>query len=260
MAADAILGDTAAKCDGGRPAVAARDLHRPAGRRGRAHARVSARDAGIERPRRRPSDGSAVAGASYHGRDAPGTTRLVVDEDRGVIAGATFTGPEVAELLHAATVAVVGEVPLERLARDPVVPHAQRGLAAAAGEVRAVAEGRRPALAGRRHPSYGLTVIVHPFRRSWRPALVAVAVRFPTFVKVIAVELSDVRPASSSSRTRLPPSLIFAFLTGRCGALPVFFGAVTLNLKVVLTPDLAVVVASRVHRSFELPASQRMPP
>ena len=29
--------------------------------------------------------------------------------------GATFTGPEVAEFLHAATIAVVGEVPLDRL-------------------------------------------------------------------------------------------------------------------------------------------------
>jgi dihydrolipoamide dehydrogenase len=56
------------------------------------------------------------AGASFYGRDdARGTTRLVVDEDRGVIVGATFTGPEVAEFVHAATIAVVGEVPLERL-------------------------------------------------------------------------------------------------------------------------------------------------
>jgi pyruvate/2-oxoglutarate dehydrogenase complex dihydrolipoamide dehydrogenase (E3) component len=60
-----------------------------------------------------PTQGSA--GASFHGRDVPGTTRILVDEDRGVIAGATFVGPGVAEFLHAATVAVVGEVPLERL-------------------------------------------------------------------------------------------------------------------------------------------------
>jgi pyruvate/2-oxoglutarate dehydrogenase complex dihydrolipoamide dehydrogenase (E3) component len=58
----------------------------------------------------------SAAGASFYGRDdARGTTRLVVDEDRRVIVGATFTGPEVAEFLHAATIAVVGEVPLERL-------------------------------------------------------------------------------------------------------------------------------------------------
>jgi len=58
---------------------------------------------------------SGNAGGSFYGRDAPGTTRLVVDEDRRVLAGATFTGAEVADFLHAATVAVVGEVPLERL-------------------------------------------------------------------------------------------------------------------------------------------------
>jgi dihydrolipoamide dehydrogenase len=58
----------------------------------------------------------SAAGASFYGRDdARGTTRFVVDEDRRVIVGATFTGPEVAEFLQAATIAVVGEVPLERL-------------------------------------------------------------------------------------------------------------------------------------------------
>jgi pyruvate/2-oxoglutarate dehydrogenase complex dihydrolipoamide dehydrogenase (E3) component len=61
-----------------------------------------------------PTQGSA--GASFYGRDtAPGTARLVVDQDRRVIVGATFTGPEVSEFLQAATIAVVGEVPLERL-------------------------------------------------------------------------------------------------------------------------------------------------
>jgi len=56
------------------------------------------------------------AGASFYGRDdTRGTTRLVVDDDRNVIVGATFTGPEIAEFLQAATIAVVGEVPLQRL-------------------------------------------------------------------------------------------------------------------------------------------------
>ena len=58
---------------------------------------------------------SANAGASFRGRNAPGTSRIVVDEDRRVVVGATFVGPETAELLHAATIAIVGEVPLERL-------------------------------------------------------------------------------------------------------------------------------------------------
>jgi dihydrolipoamide dehydrogenase len=54
-------------------------------------------------------------GASFHGRNTAGTSRLVVDEDRGVIVGATFTGTDVAEWLHAATIAIVGEVPIVRL-------------------------------------------------------------------------------------------------------------------------------------------------
>ena len=60
---------------------------------------------------------SNTAGASFHGRNTPGTSRLVVDADRSVIVGATFTGTEVAEWLHAATIAIVGEVPLARLRR-----------------------------------------------------------------------------------------------------------------------------------------------
>jgi pyruvate/2-oxoglutarate dehydrogenase complex dihydrolipoamide dehydrogenase (E3) component len=61
-----------------------------------------------------PTQGNA--GASFYGRDdARGTARLVVDDERGLIVGATFTGPEIAEFLHAATIAVVGEVALERL-------------------------------------------------------------------------------------------------------------------------------------------------
>jgi dihydrolipoamide dehydrogenase len=62
-----------------------------------------------------PTQGNA--GASFYGRDdAAGTTRFVVDDDAGVLVGATFTGPEVAEFLQAATVAVVGRVPLDVLA------------------------------------------------------------------------------------------------------------------------------------------------
>jgi len=58
---------------------------------------------------------SANAGGSFVGRDAPGTSRIVVDESRRVIVGATFSGAEVAESLHAATIAVIAEVPLETL-------------------------------------------------------------------------------------------------------------------------------------------------
>lgn len=58
---------------------------------------------------------SGNAGGSFFGRGAPGVTRVLADRRSGLIVGATFTGAEVAEMLHAATVAIVGEVPLHRL-------------------------------------------------------------------------------------------------------------------------------------------------
>ena len=58
---------------------------------------------------------SGNAGGSYYGRNAPGTARILVDEERDVIVGATFTGAEVADFIHAATIAIVGEVPIARL-------------------------------------------------------------------------------------------------------------------------------------------------
>jgi dihydrolipoamide dehydrogenase len=58
---------------------------------------------------------SGNAGGSFYGRGAPGTSRLLIDRERRLVVGATITGAEVADLLHAATVAIVGEVPLERL-------------------------------------------------------------------------------------------------------------------------------------------------
>jgi pyruvate/2-oxoglutarate dehydrogenase complex dihydrolipoamide dehydrogenase (E3) component len=60
-------------------------------------------------------DLSWIAGATTYADDYEGTARAIVDEDRGVLVGATFVGPDVAELLHSATVAIVGEVPIRRL-------------------------------------------------------------------------------------------------------------------------------------------------
>ncbi len=78
------------------------------------HTEASARDAGIAvRVVDLPTSGNA--GGSFYGRNARGTSRFVIDEDRGVIVGATITGSEVADFLHAATIAVVGEVPVTRL-------------------------------------------------------------------------------------------------------------------------------------------------
>jgi len=57
----------------------------------------------------------AVAGSAVHADGYAGWARMVVDADREVLVGVTFVGQDVAELLHSATVAVVGEVPLSRL-------------------------------------------------------------------------------------------------------------------------------------------------
>jgi pyruvate/2-oxoglutarate dehydrogenase complex dihydrolipoamide dehydrogenase (E3) component len=60
-----------------------------------------------------PTDGTA--GASFQGKGTGGTSRLVIDEAKGTIVGATFTGFETADFLHAATIAIVGKVPLDQL-------------------------------------------------------------------------------------------------------------------------------------------------
>jgi dihydrolipoamide dehydrogenase len=56
-----------------------------------------------------------VAGASVREDGYAGTARMVVDEKRQVILGVTFVGPDIADLLHSATIAVVGQVPIARL-------------------------------------------------------------------------------------------------------------------------------------------------
>jgi pyruvate/2-oxoglutarate dehydrogenase complex dihydrolipoamide dehydrogenase (E3) component len=57
----------------------------------------------------------AVGGSSLQADGYDGAARLVVDEGRGILAGVTFVGQDVAEMIHAATVAIVGEVPMARL-------------------------------------------------------------------------------------------------------------------------------------------------
>lgn len=56
-----------------------------------------------------------VAGAALYADGYSGWAKLVIDTERQVVLGATFVGPAVAELAHAATVAIVGEVPVSRL-------------------------------------------------------------------------------------------------------------------------------------------------
>ncbi|WP_250301670.1 NAD(P)/FAD-dependent oxidoreductase [Streptomyces sp. A 4/2] len=60
-------------------------------------------------------DMSGVAGAGLYADGYRGHARMVVDLDREVIVGATFVGPGVGELLHSATVAIAGEVRVDRL-------------------------------------------------------------------------------------------------------------------------------------------------
>ena len=112
IAADHILGEEVAATEDlwGSPRVTFTDPQ--VGATGKTLAQ--AKEAGIN-ARAVDAETSGTAGASFVGKDAAGTSRLVVDEDNGVLVGATFVGPETAEWVHAATIAVVGEVPMERL-------------------------------------------------------------------------------------------------------------------------------------------------
>jgi pyruvate/2-oxoglutarate dehydrogenase complex dihydrolipoamide dehydrogenase (E3) component len=75
---------------------------------------AEARELGIDvRTVRTPTGG--VAGAYTRGNDIAGTSQILVDQGRRVVVGATFTGPDVQELVHAATVAILGEVTLDTL-------------------------------------------------------------------------------------------------------------------------------------------------
>jgi dihydrolipoamide dehydrogenase len=54
--------------------------------------------------------GTLLVADGYQGR-----AQIVVDEDRRVLLGASLVGQDAGELIHAFTVAIVGEVPLDRL-------------------------------------------------------------------------------------------------------------------------------------------------
>ncbi|TVZ96210.1 NAD(P)/FAD-dependent oxidoreductase [Streptomyces sp. BK340] len=58
---------------------------------------------------------SSVAGAGLYGDGYKGRARMVVDLDEEILRGVTFVGPGVGELIHSATVAVAGRVPVGRL-------------------------------------------------------------------------------------------------------------------------------------------------
>ncbi len=115
VAADNILGRSAAVAPQNGPGLSPRVIFTEPQLAAVGHTLSSAETAGIHAVAvDYPTQSSA--GASFFGREAAGTSRLVVDADRGIPIGATFVGPGVGEMIHAATVAVVGEVPIERLA------------------------------------------------------------------------------------------------------------------------------------------------
>jgi pyruvate/2-oxoglutarate dehydrogenase complex dihydrolipoamide dehydrogenase (E3) component len=59
--------------------------------------------------------GEKVIGANLYADGYTGRARMVVDTDDGYLLGVTFVGPGVEELIHSATVAVAGQVPISRL-------------------------------------------------------------------------------------------------------------------------------------------------
>jgi pyruvate/2-oxoglutarate dehydrogenase complex dihydrolipoamide dehydrogenase (E3) component len=56
-----------------------------------------------------------AAGSGLQAEGYQGQARMVVDEDAGTIVGVTLVGQDVAEMIHPATVAIVGRVPLATL-------------------------------------------------------------------------------------------------------------------------------------------------
>jgi pyruvate/2-oxoglutarate dehydrogenase complex dihydrolipoamide dehydrogenase (E3) component len=114
VAADHILGTDSAAAHGADGVCSPRVIFTDPQVAAVGHTTGTAAAAGL-RPRVVDIETSGNAGGSYYGRGARGTSRFLVDEQRGVLIGATITGSEVVDFLHAATIAIVGEVPLTRL-------------------------------------------------------------------------------------------------------------------------------------------------
>ncbi|MFD9909374.1 dihydrolipoyl dehydrogenase family protein [Streptomyces sp. NPDC059063] len=76
---------------------------------------LAAAEAAGHRVRAVDYDLASVAGAGLYADGYRGRARMVVDLDREVLLGVTFVGPGVSELIHSATVAVAGEVPIDCL-------------------------------------------------------------------------------------------------------------------------------------------------
>jgi dihydrolipoamide dehydrogenase len=114
LAADCILGRDHAISHGADGPLSPRVIFTDPQVAAVGHTTDTAKAAGLEIDHY-DTETSGNAGGSFYGRNAPGTARFVVDRERRILIGCTITGSEVADFLHAATIAIVGEVPLDRL-------------------------------------------------------------------------------------------------------------------------------------------------
>jgi dihydrolipoamide dehydrogenase len=114
IAADHIMGHDTAFSHGADGALSPRVIFTEPQVAAVGHTEATAADAGLDVEIVETST-SGNAGGSFYGRNAPGTSRLLIDRERRIVVGATITGAEVGDMLHAATIAIVGEVPLARL-------------------------------------------------------------------------------------------------------------------------------------------------
>ena len=135
-----------------------------------------------------------VAGAALFADGYEGTAIAVVDTEREVLLGVTFVGPGVAELLQAATIAVVGEVPIARLWHAvPAYPTIERDLAAPARDL--------PGLMPAAMPRIGL--VLHP-RRDCSPAVGQVVAWTSTHGVELVASAEDVTGSRSAGVRPVP--------------------------------------------------------
>jgi dihydrolipoamide dehydrogenase len=124
IAVDHILGDETAVAHGADGAQAPHVIFTDPQVVSVGHTTESATAAGIDFDVY-DTETSANLGGLFYAPNAQGTARFLVHRERRVLIGCTITGSEVADFRHAATIAVVGEVPLERL-RHAVPPFPTR--------------------------------------------------------------------------------------------------------------------------------------
>jgi dihydrolipoamide dehydrogenase len=124
IAVDRILGDETAVTHGADGAQAPSVIFTDPQGASVGHTSDSATAAGIDFDTH-DTETSGNPGGLFYAPKAPGTARFLVDRERRVLIGCTIAGSEVAGFLHAATIAVVAEVSLERL-RHAVPPFPTR--------------------------------------------------------------------------------------------------------------------------------------